>query len=213
MRAYCSAASLKVHRILCPTSQNNTYTYICMCMYIHTYLCICTYMCKCCAVTMLFALFLYTLEGILVFSISSCYLRTYYLVPPTPLLCTLLDSIRTTDMDQLRTYKYTYTCVAVHIRTQGCAQSVYSVGFPLPPSSLKSVIANSLQLLSWSEQTVLARRTANSAGTCRRPSRPWLSAQTTMRLDTCVRTYIHTYIHTSGSVMLHCMQSMPEWMQ
>ena len=61
---------------------------------------------------MLFALFLYTLEGILVFSISSCYLRTYYLVPSTPLLCTLLDSIRTTDMDQLHTYKYTYT---VHV--------------------------------------------------------------------------------------------------
>ena len=39
VRAYCSAASLKVHRILCPTSQNNTYihTYLCMCMYIHTY--------------------------------------------------------------------------------------------------------------------------------------------------------------------------------
>ena len=40
-----------------------TLTYLCMCMYIRTYICICTYMCKCCAVTMLFALFLYTLEG------------------------------------------------------------------------------------------------------------------------------------------------------
>ena len=104
VRTYCSAASLKVCRILCPTSQNNTYTYICMCMYIHTYVRMHMYV----HVYMLFcnnvicSIPLHT-GGILVFSISSCYLCTYYLVPSTPLLCTLLDSIRTTDMDQLHT--------------------------------------------------------------------------------------------------------------
>ena len=129
----------------------------------------------------------------------------------------LIKSCADTDMDQLHTNIHIHVQLYTYVRTQGCAQSVYSVGFPLPPSSLKSVIANSLQLSSWSEQTVLVRRAANSAGTCRRPSRPWLSAQTTMRLDTYVRTYvcmyIRTYIHTSGSVMLQYMQSMPEWMQ
>lgn len=38
VRAYCSAAFLKVRRILCPSSQNkHLHTYVRMCMYIHTY--------------------------------------------------------------------------------------------------------------------------------------------------------------------------------
>ena len=170
-----------------------------MCMCIHTYVCICTYMCKCCAVTMLFALFLYTLEGILVFSISSCYLHiTLCRLHHSYVHCLTLYVLLTWT-NYIQTYIHMYSCTHTYVRTQGCAQSVSSW---LHPPSLLSQICDCEQLAalelergdSAREETVLARRTANFAGTCKRPSRPWLSAQTTMRLDTYVRMYIHTYI-------------------
>ena len=177
--------------------------------YVHTYAFVRTYMCKCCAVTMLFALFLYTLEGILVFSISSCYLHiTLCRLHHSYVHCLTLYVLLTWT-NYIQIYIHMCSCTHMYVHKGVLSQCIQLASPSLPPSSLKSVIANSLQLLSWSEQTVLTRRTANSAGTCRRPSRPWLSAQTTMRLD----TYVRTYVHTSGSVMLHCMQSMPEWMQ
>ena len=211
VRAYCSAASLKVHRILCPTSQNSTYihTYVCACTYVRTYICICTYMCKCCAVTMLFALFLYTLEGYWFSqSVPVIYIRTYYLVPSTPLLCTLLDSIRTTDMDQLHTNIHTYTCVAVHICTQGCAQSVSSW---LPPPSLLSQICDYEQLAALElERADSAREESSQLRWDLQEAQQALAQRSNdyevRHIRTYVCMYIHTYIHQAVSCYSTCNQ-------
>ena len=79
----------------------------------------------------------------------------------------------------------------------------------LPPHLCVTV--SRLQLWSWSKQTLCVRRTANSAGTCRRPSRPWHSALATMRLE-CIRTYVctvHVRRHVRVTIRLCLDLSLP----